>query len=273
MNLAAHLYRLVVSGISSNPSGTAATLIFGLGFAIVAGNALFSQASEHPDPIWATQDGMATRSIVETVRVDPVGVNSEPSSITRNVLTQRISLRNIPVPTSRPDKSVLQKDRKPGAASVKLLREIQEHLADLGFYKGKVDGILGIGSKQAIIEYQSSANILADGEVTYELLTHIRSFTEINRRLSEQTVRTEVKSEARLTMPQSADFDRKTILRIQTALKDEFGIEEIELDGVFGNQTRSALKEFQRFFKLEQSGEIDRATLEKLQSTGIITAI
>ena len=40
-----------------------------------------------------------------------------------------------------------------------------------------------------------------------------------------------------------------------------------------GNQTREAIQRFQKFFNLDANGEIDRKTMEKLLSAGIITAI
>ena len=273
MSLTASSYRFVVNQILGNPSATAATLIFGLGFTLVAGNAMYSQASVHPDPIWATKDGITTRSVVETVAVTPVNLKTEPVSITRSVLTQRISLKNIPIPTSRPTQVSTYVEKKPTVSNAELLRETQALLAKLGFYGGKIDGIYGSASKKAIMDYQSSANILPDGEATYELLTHLKSYVEINRRITQAAPEPARKNITQLIMPKSSEFDRQTIQRIQIALRDKFGVTDIDIDGIFGNQTREALKEFQKLFKIEETGEIDQTTLEKLQSTGIITAI
>lgn len=43
------------------------------------------------------------------------------------------------------------------------VKEIQKKLASLGFYKGKTDGIYGVQTKTAVINFQKSVGIAADG--------------------------------------------------------------------------------------------------------------
>ena len=70
-----------------------------------------------------------------------------------------------------------------------------------------------------------------------------------------------------------APFDRDMVIRIQTGLKERFGEAEIDIDGVFGDQTRNALMRFQAFFDLDPTGDINSKTREKLLSAGVIQAI
>lgn len=270
MSMAKAAYRLIAGNILNNPSASAGGMVFVLGFSLVAGNALFSQPRAHPDPIWQTTDRTVTRSVVENVSV----VN-QPVSITRSVLTQRISLKNIPVPTASPARIGNNAPRS------ELVREFQDALLGMGLYEGKVDGIYGSGTKNAIIAYQQNAGILPDGEASYELLAHIQaSSAAAQKRVKVVEAKPtpvakplQNQGQVSIQMPKTSEFDRDTILRIQAGLKEKFGETAIDVDGVYGSQTRNALMRFQEFFQLEPSGEIDRKTMEKLLSAGIIQAI
>lgn len=264
MGIFKQTYRFAAGRVLGNPTTTASVLVFGLGFALVAGNAIYSQPQVHPDPFWQTTDKTVTRSLVETVRVE-----SAPVSITRSVLTQRISLRNIPVPTASPVRKVNN------ASQSEIVRELQEALASLDLYKGKVDGISGSGTKTAIVAYQQSAGLLPDGVASYELLAGVHATISAAQRQAQQApiAAPRVQNVVTGPAPKVAEFDRDMVLRIQTGLKEKFGEADITLDGVFGGQTKSAIKRFQQFFELTPSGEIDHKTLEKLMSAGIIQAI
>gem|GEM_PF-3221786 len=153
-----------ISFDSTKGSGT--TVVFGLGFALIAGNALYSQEGSHPDPIWSTakqQDSLSQNFEPEIAKV------SKPNTITRSVLTQRISVTNIPVPTASPARS------SSIAAQSSLVRDVQSALADIGFYKGKIDGIYGAGTKLAIMNFQQRAGIIPNGEASYGLLSNVKS--------------------------------------------------------------------------------------------------
>jgi peptidoglycan hydrolase-like protein with peptidoglycan-binding domain len=254
------MYKSLLNGVAHHPSTFAGFLVFGLGFTLFTGNAVFNQSEVHPAPIWMTQEQKVNDSIVEKLAVAP-----QPRTINRNVLTQTISLKNIPVPMANPGRSI--KNFK-----APMVREVQGALAELGLYPGKVDGIYGSGTKQAIMNFQTSAGILPDGLATFELLNSLNATVSVSRSRAEvapATMNNSIVSE-NITV---ADFDTQTVKRIQSGLKEKFGADEIDVDGVFGNQTRAAIRQFQEFFELKPSGEIDRQTFEKMLSAGIITAI
>ena len=52
------------------------------------------------------------------------------------------------------------------------------------------------------------------------------------------------------------------VRRVQSALKDNG--EDVKVDGVFGRQTRQALRDYQQKNGLQASGQLDEQTLEKL---------
>ena len=281
MNVFIYAYRSGIRSILRNPTGTTGAVLFGLGFSLIAGNAMYSQPQVHPDPFWDTTDRVVTRSLEPTnvAEIPKSKAPRQPKSITRSVLTQRISLANIPVPTLKPTL------RQPGTTQAQLVRETQEALAVMGLYKGKIDGISGSATSAAIIDYQKSANMLPDGSISYELLSRIQASGAATERIVEerknqppappvQQVSLPLSvAGVKLSQPKPSSFDREMVVRIQSGLKERFGEENIDVDGVFGNQTRNALKRFQAFFDLDPTGEIDARTLEKLLSAGVIQAI
>jgi carboxyl-terminal processing protease len=57
--------------------------------------------------------------------------------------------------------------------------------------------------------------------------------------------------------------NREVIRRAQIQLK-ALGFEPGSVDGTFGPQTEAALREYQRAYRLPQSGTLDEATLRSL---------
>lgn len=53
-------------------------------------------------------------------------------------------------------------------------RDMQERLTRLGLYAGRVDGVLGSGTRAAIRDYQRQAGLPADATPSMELLEHLR---------------------------------------------------------------------------------------------------
>ncbi|MDJ0613804.1 MAG: peptidoglycan-binding domain-containing protein [Rhizobiaceae bacterium] len=265
MSILSSTYRFCVGGLMHNPGTSAGIVMFGLGFALIAGNAMYSQQEVHPSPIWVVEerDETVTKSVVHKLTVEP-----KPVSITRNVLTQRISLKNIPVPQANPARFGKSENYQSP-----LVRDTQDALTVLGLYSGKIDGIYGSGTKQAIINFQTSAGLLPTGEASYELLTSLKATVSATSTKQPEARTTAVASNVSLEVPASSDFDRGTIQRVQQGLKQNFGEDQIAVDGIFGKQTEDALKRFQEFFQLPQTGKLDKPTIEKLFSAGVITAI
>lgn len=253
---------MVLRMMIERPGSTAGLVVFGLGFALIAGNALYSQEGTHPDPLWSTakqQDSLSQNFDEEIAKV------SQPNTITRSVLTQRISLKNVPVPTASPARS------NSVAAQSSLVRDVQSALADIGFYKGKIDGIYGTGTKTAIMNFQQRAGIIPNGEASYGLLSNLKSVRAVTGVQNTEQPVTQVQSVS--SLPKVLVFDAETVTRIQTGLKENFGDESISVDGVMGNQTKNAIKRFQQRFKLEPNGELNNDTLQKMLSVGVLNSI
>ncbi|MGI9351975.1 MAG: peptidoglycan-binding domain-containing protein [Rhizobiaceae bacterium] len=239
-----------------NPGTSTATLLFAVGFALFSSNAIFSQLADHPAPIWKSQDHFTTQTTSQLPK-EVVAVRVQP----HKVLIQSISLKNIPVPTANPTKS------RSFAAQSSLVREVQATLADVGIYKGKVDGIYGDETRSAILDYQQRAGILPDGEASYSLLGSIKSAFAVAQ------VKNENKSEENPALPEMIVMDQKMVSSVQSGLKEIYGDDDISVDGIFGNQTREAIRRFQKRFKLNVTGDLDQSTINKLREAGIVGTI
>lgn len=253
------LYGTVGNIFARYPSASSGSVVFTLAFSLIAGNALYAQKAVHPAPLWQTYENQKRKAIHK-----PASLNEHAQRVSKSVLTQSISLSNIPVPTARPALNKVEK------INSSLVRDIQSELALLGFYKGKVDGIFGSGTENAIISFQKNAGILPNGEANYTLLTNLKSATSlIKQQNSEHTSEPQVVQK----QPRLIVFDEELVSKIQNGLKDQFGEVDIVVDGVMGAQTRSALRNFQQRFKLDVTGEPDDATIDKLISVGILKTI
>src|SRR5262249_7412432 len=115
------------------------------------------------------------------------------------------------------------------------VRALEQSLQKLGFYQGPIEDYFGEATEQAVIKFQKSQGLVADGIVgpaTIELLKH----------------------------PQKASAGMKDV---QTKLK-ELGYYVGQPDGSYGIRTKAALLNFQREKGLTQSGDADTATLKAL---------
>lgn len=131
------------------------------------------------------------------------------------------------------------------------VKRIQNQLNRLGFNVGVADGIFGNGTKQGVMNFQTSRNITADGIVgkqTWDLLMN-GSYSENNTTYPGVL----------LAFGSSGDLVR-TVQTQLNSLNYPVGV----VDGVFGNNTKQAVIEFQRVHGLQQDGIVGRLTWDIL---------
>lgn len=220
--------------MAKHPTQVMGSVTFLLGFTLITANALFSQSGNHPGPIWMTRDGIVVKAIPSTNLRGPKA---------HSVYTQRISMRDVPVPTVKP-KPLSSYD-----ASSSLLVKIQNELTSAGFYTGDIDGIYGRESRVAILKYQTSRKLPQTGQPDRELLNSFR------KRKSSQSV--------------TKSNDVQLVKLIQTGLI-EYGSLDLAIDGIYGDKTKNAISAFQTRYKLSVDGQPSRAVLDKLTSIGAI---
>lgn len=130
---------------------------------------------------------------------------------------------------------------------------IQRQLLASGYYKGGIDGVLGRKTRAAIMAYQQAVGMDATGEPSAELVEHIR-FT---REVAEASLFTG-------SVDPSPDAEtRASIRRVQAGLAD-LAYSPGQINGEMTDETRQAIRAFQRDRNLTETGEITPALLAEL---------
>ena len=125
------------------------------------------------------------------------------------------------------------------------IKDIQAALKTLGYYTGKVDGVTGSNTENAIMKFQKANKLTADGVVgngTAKLLLAAADKTSKSTSVSSNAL---------------------SIKEIQTALK-KLGYFTGTVDGVTGSKTEAAIKKFQKASKLTADGVVGTATRNKI---------
>ena len=134
-----------------------------------------------------------------------------------------------------------------------VVEAVQRELAAAGYYKGMIDGVIGRKTKQAITEYQTSADLVADGLPSADLAEHIRYTREVSEAsLFTGTIEPDPDAEA-----------RARVRRVQTGLA-ELAYTPGEINGEMTRQTRNAIVAFQQDRKLPETGEISDELVAEL---------
>ncbi|MEO4044619.1 peptidoglycan-binding domain-containing protein [Hoeflea sp. CAU 1731] len=265
--------------ITRYPSLAAGTVAFAVAFGFVTINATQFQPGEHPAPFFDTRKPPVQKLVANSDDI-PVPV--------RKVATYRIEqqdpVRTASIPTPRP-----QLDNP--------ISEMQTALGRLGLYEGEPDGILGPQTRHAIMAYQKLASLDATGKVSDELLVHarIRSLTTVatprpkpaaqiatNATPAVKPRATTIEETIEATGEKTGQVARATldpapvpaassdlVKNIQTGLS-KLAYADIEIDGVAGQETTKAIRDFQKHYNLPVTGAPDEIVLMKLREIGAL---
>ncbi|ESY71485.1 peptidoglycan-binding protein [Mesorhizobium sp. M0051] len=165
-----------------------------------------------------------------------------------------------------------------------VVEQVQGILKDLDFYSGTVDGISGPNTRKAIQAYQQKVGLNTSGEIDALLLDQLgatpktasvvprpqpRPDTPVAVPVSLQTNSGQTNAEqTNAGQTNAAQAPDARIVKIQAGLK-AFGNDDMQLDGVVGARTKSAIKEFQSLFGLPQTGEPDEIVYVKMREIGL----
>lgn len=124
--------------------------------------------------------------------------------------------------------------------------DVQQRLADLGWYRGAIDGIAGPATLSAANAFRRAAGVSSSPMLDKELQLQLHFVNPELRRGTTQAARVD---------PQ--------VRRAQELLK-LFGYYRIDVDGIEGPQTRAAVREFRRERGLGGGERVDTALLDQL---------
>ena len=114
------------------------------------------QASSQSTPMRSTASNSGASGAGGSYSSGPTASNPSASSMSANV-------------GSSPGKSGSSR------VSSSEMRDVQQHLQQLGYYKGKIDGIWGKQSRQAMAQFQRSQGISASGQIDDQSLQALNS--------------------------------------------------------------------------------------------------
>lgn len=252
--------------IARNPGIAGGTTAFIVSLAFVSANAIWYQPQSHPRPMISTRQVPA-------------------------VLPRQAPLPPEPV---RPEASAPQSAPQPVSAGMgdQNVFAVQKVLAALGVYQGPVDGMNGPQTRAAVEKYKSVVGLSADGNIDAALLRQL-GIAEQPRQVAAAPVtspapapkprpRPAPREDVLVASAQIADSgdtahlhtasvpaNEEIIRKVQAGLRS-FGNDGMEIDGVMGERTRSAIREFQSLFGLTETGEPDAEFIAKMKEVGLI---
>nr|WP_272210633.1 peptidoglycan-binding protein [Marinicella sp. W31]MDC2876534.1 peptidoglycan-binding domain-containing protein [Marinicella sp. W31] len=281
--------------IGRHPSWVGGPLVFGIVLSFVSANALWYQPGPHPEPLMKTRQSsdpyvvpgrrMASEENFETFRIemeqDDDGAAVEVAAVDRSgggddlmaileaVQTAPPGSSSVPLP--QPFKMVVVDDRI-------IVRQVQEQLAAAGYYKGKPDGVTGPLTEAAVRAFQGDQGLARTGVADSGLLAILKSGND--GRPPVPTPRAETVSGAETsdtvaTLQETADAAGSVpvadpmVVEIQRGLVN-IAYDDVTVDGVAGDNTHAAILQFQKHYRLPETGEPSVAVRDKLQEIGAL---
>lgn len=150
-------------------------------------------------------------------------------------------------------------DEMPPKMREAYIRGIQEELAAHGYDAGPVTGTVTPELVHAVREYQQDAGLPPSGEVTKELLDHLKfALPKVTRAARSAPV-------AGPTPPPGT----RDYVRVVQAELDARGYAPGPIDGLVGPRTRAAVKRFQTDAGLEVTGNLHERLLEQIRAAAV----
>ncbi len=152
---------------------------------------------------------------------------------------------------------VIVSDRRQGTIVLKYdprVEEVQRGLLATGNYKGMVDGVAGKRTRLAIADYQRAAGIKVDGEVSGELIEHLR-YTQQVAAASEFT--------ASVAELEKDPGEAAALRQVQTGLA-ELGYAPGEITGDMTSATIQAIIQFEKDRGLPRNGAVSPELLAEI---------
>lgn len=285
--------------IARHPTAVGGTLAFAVIFGFIAANALWYQPGGHPSPFLRTRDAHDPNALAgyrpATITHDPADVttfkierDTGPTTPASGAATVATAPPTAPPPASAPTAD--------GSA---LVVEVQAELTRHGLYSGVADGKTGPRTTAAIQAFQQKIGMTPTGEATAEVLAALKVGSQSAKTVPAPRPAEDVTSKASTADPVAAAIrsaervpaapsrnaaakvenaslttsgpraESALILQIQRGLVNLAYI-DVTIDGVAGEQTRAAIRHFEKHYRLPETGEPNEAVLKKMKSIGAL---
>ena len=283
--------------ISRHPVSAGGSAVFAVVFSFVAANAMWYQSGSHPSPLLRTRVPLVGPDVaarLAAAKGEPV----EPRSVTTFVIEREGEKRpetgdgaaqaGASADERRASASTESASNAAGAVPATLVADTQEELSRLGLYEGAADGRNGPKTAAAILRFERQAGRTETGVPSVDLLRIMRGAggaeqtvaTPGNRPYSDPktvpadadpvaaAIRSAEKDNVlipRAGIPASSEM----VMNIQKGLSN-LAYADIVVDGVAGDQTRAAIRHFEKHYRLPQTGEPNAKVLKKLKEIGAL---
>lgn len=233
---------LVLRKLRSNPAMGVTAFVSLLALVAIMVNAIWFQPVQHPSPLFATRILKAPEKL-------------PPTATVKRTNTQKVAASD---------------PANPSEAEIEILREVQSLLSVRGYYGGKVDGKYGSKTRKAILLFQADHNLEQDGKPSVRLLSEV--LMSARAKPAEVPLPKSPQVAQKVPEPQSVKQQETPVAdglvaRIQAGLR-AYGYDELEVDGLPGRQTRTAIQRFQLDYGMKITGEPSERILEKLREIG-----
>ncbi|MGY5802950.1 peptidoglycan-binding domain-containing protein [Rhizobium sp. LEGMi12c] len=294
------LAAVIGSAVGRHPAIAGGVALFFGVFGFVTANALWYQTGAHPSPILRTRDPVSPYQIpgrksflhaqqadagnVTTFRIERQDSTSDPAT---------------PPPTGQAaGAAATQSSSTPS----KLIADIQAELIRHGLYDGAADGKPGSRTTSAILFFQEASGLAQTGTPTPQLLAALKASNAANAQAASGRANTAaaVPTERPVNVSATADAIDPVAAAIQNAEKNirtgavvakatpgdavnkvnmvmqiqkglsNIAYSNVSIDGVAGEQTKAAIRRFQKHYRLPETGEPNMAVLKKLQDIGAL---
>jgi peptidoglycan hydrolase-like protein with peptidoglycan-binding domain len=259
-------------------------------FSFVAANAMWYQPGAHPSPLLRTRLPF-THPQIAGLDEEPAGAS--PRKVTTFVIQREdeTAAATIDKPKQEPTAEAAQV--QPAAAPVTgsaLVASIQKELARRGLYDGPADGKTGPKTAAAILRYEKQAGRPETGAASETLLTALQKepATEKTRTAARPAERPygNVKDGKGELDPvaaaiRNAEVDPQFIPKVDIPASSELVMNiqkglsnlaytDVSIDGVAGEQTRSAIRHFEKHYRLPETGQPSDKVLKKMKEIGAL---
>ncbi|MEI2297603.1 peptidoglycan-binding domain-containing protein [Ensifer sp. MJa1] len=272
--------------------GSAAFIVV---FSFVAANAMWYQHGIHPSPLLRTRVPLVSPETAQRIAIAK-GEDVEQRNVTTFVIEREGEVKADNVEDVIAQASAdLSSDKPspervasvPDQAHAKLIADVQKELTRIGLYEGVPDGRNGPRTAAAILRFEQRAGRTETGEASAELLQALRvagqqhaAAMPASRPYQEQkdagapvdpvaaAIRSAEKDGQmipRAEIPASSEL----VLNIQKGLSN-LAYADVAVDGVAGEQTRAAIRHFEKHYRLPQTGEPNPQVLKKLKEIGAL---
>lgn len=187
-------------------------------------------------PLWVAHYGVDKPNVnnyagfqyTSTGRVNGIGGNVDLNDFKNDIFINIQQPNPAPVNTVKCDEGI---------------KALQQNLISLGYNPGVIDGIWGSNTKAAVVAFQTVMGVEPDG-IVGKITTGA-----LNEVLAKPTLRNGARGYA--------------VRQLQFMLTSK-GFNPGGVDGIFGNNTESAVKKFQKASKISVDGIVGKVTWSKL---------